>query len=165
MQISPCTVKEAKKMVALWHRHLPRIHGGLFAAAVVDGSTVVGVGIVGCPPPSWQGSGRCVISRVATTGLPNVCSMLYGALSRAAKALGYREVWTYTLASEPGTSLRAAGFKDMGMTDGRADWSRPNIGRIRKVAQAPGPKRRWRRTLRHETTSPSTTSPEGGSER
>jgi hypothetical protein len=37
-------------------------------------------------------------------------SMLYGALTRAAKALGYRHVITYKLVSEPGVSLKAAGF-------------------------------------------------------
>lgn len=36
--------------------------------------------------------------------------MIYGALVRAAFALGYDSVVTYTLASEPGTSLRASGW-------------------------------------------------------
>jgi hypothetical protein len=146
MQLAPCTVKEALRFVKQAHRHLPNLQGGLFAVKVTDdliGDTL-GVGIVGNPPRVWQGTGRVVISRCATDGAENACSMVYGALCRAAKALGYREVWTYTLADEPGTSLRAAGFVDMGVSRG-GDWgceSRP-----RKAAVKPEPKRRWLRKL------------------
>ena len=38
-------------------------------------------------------------------GVKNGCSMLYGAAWRAARALGYRRLGTYTLQTEPGTSL------------------------------------------------------------
>ena len=142
-----CTVKEARRLVKSWHRHLPDVRGGLFAAKVVEGEEVVGVGIAGNPPPTWQGTGRLVISRVATTGARNACTMLYGALAGAAQRLGWREVWTYTLPEESGTSLKAAGFEDMGLTEG-GEWDRPNIGRHRKAAVRPEPKRRWRRVLR-----------------
>lgn len=143
--IAPCSVKEACRLVKAWHRHLPDVQGGLFAARVVDAAGVtVGVAIAGNPPRVWQGTGRVVISRVATTGAGNACSELYGALARAAKALGYLEVWTYTLPDEPGTSLRAAGFEDMGVTRG-GEHDRPS--RRRKPAVRPDPKRRWRRRL------------------
>ena len=36
--------------------------------------------------------------------------MLYGAAWRAAKALGYKKIYTYTRQSENGSSLRAAGW-------------------------------------------------------
>lgn len=145
MRIVPCTVKEAQRRVAEWHRHLPRVQGALFAAAVAnDSGEWVGVGLVGNPPRVWQGTGRCVITRIATTGHENACSMLYGALCRAAKALGYREAWTYTLPEEPGTSLRAAGFQDMGWTKAE-EHDRPS--RPRKPAVNAGKKRRWMRQL------------------
>jgi hypothetical protein len=147
----PITVKAARRQVAAWHRHLPDLQGGLFAVQVVERDSVfdgtwhcVGVGVVGNPPRVWQGTGRAVISRVATDGAENACSMVYGALARAAKALGYAEAWTYTLPEEPGTSLRAAGFMDMGLTDG-GEWSRPS--RARNAAKRPEPKRRWMRKL------------------
>lgn len=85
-----------------------------------------------------------MISRVATEGAENACSMLYGAMARAAKALGWSEVWTYTLPEESGASLRAAGFVDMGMTRAE-EWSRPS--RARRPAVRPEAKRRWRRQL------------------
>jgi hypothetical protein len=146
LDIAPCTVKAARKMVKLWHRHLEDVQGGLFAAQCVtpEGKSV-GVAIAGNPARVWQGQAKLVISRVATTGYDNACSALYGALCRAAKALGYKEVWTYTLPHEPGTSLRAAGFIDMGMTSG-GEHDRPS--RRRKPAKHPEPKRRWLRKLK-----------------
>lgn len=113
-------------------------------AVVDDAGEVVGVGIAGNPARTWQGTGRVVLSRVATPGTENACSMIYGALCRAAKALGYREAWTYTLPEEPGASLRAAGFEDRGLTDG-GEWDRPS--RARRAAVRPEPKRRWVRRL------------------
>jgi hypothetical protein len=145
IEIAPCTVKAATRKVREWHRHLPELQGGLFAAqCVTQDGECVGVAVAGNPCRQWQGTGRLVISRVATDGYQNACSKLYGALCRAAKALGYREVWTYTLPEEPGTSLKAAGFVDMGLTDG-GEWSRPS--RRRNAAKRPEPKRRWVRQL------------------
>lgn len=158
MKIVPCTVKAARKKVAEWHRHLRDIQGGLFAAQVVDADGVcVGVAIAGNPSRVWQGQSKLVISRVAAQeGLPHVvasdgklhaapaCTKLLAALCGAAKSLGYREVWTYTLPHEDGRSIRAAGFIDMGMTDG-GEHDRPS--RKRKPARHPEPKRRWLRKL------------------
>jgi hypothetical protein len=144
MKPSPITVSAAQRYVAEHHRHLPRVQGGLFAVAATSAGQIAGVAIAGNPPRVWQGTGRVVISRVATTGAENACSMLYGAICRAAKALGYREAWTYTLPEEPGTSLRAAGFQDMGLTRG-GEHDRPS--RARTPAVRPDPKRRWMRRL------------------
>jgi len=139
------TVKAARRHVKEWHRHLPDLQGGLFAVGVQLDSVLVGVGVCANPARMWQGTGRVIISRVATDGHDNACSMVYGALCRAAKALGYREAWTYTLPSEPGASLRAAGFEDMGLTSG-GEHDRPS--RRRKPAKHPEPKRRWVRRLK-----------------
>lgn len=144
IRICPTTIKAAMRYVREHHRHLPIVRGGLFAAAAANDGGLVGVAIAGRPSRLWEGTGRVVITRVATDGTPNACSALYGALCRAAKALGYREVWTYTLPEEPGTSLRAAGFADMGLTDG-GEHDRPS--RRRAPAVRPEPKRRWLRTV------------------
>lgn len=150
--LAPCTVKAALKRVEAWHRHLPELQGGLFAVQIQLNGECVGVGIFGNPSRAWQGTGRGVIARCAARALlPPVgnhaapaCTMLYGSLCRAAKALGYREAWTYTLPEEPGTSLRAAGFVEKGMSDG-GEWGRPS--RPRKDAVRSEPKRRWLRVL------------------
>jgi hypothetical protein len=133
-------------VVRQWHRHLPDLQGGLFAVqCVAPNGTCVGVGIAGNPARVWQADAKLVISRVATQGYDNACSMIYGALARAGKALGYQEIWTYTLPEENGASLRASGFQDMGLSDG-GNWGRPS--RNRKPAVRPEAKRRWRRILK-----------------
>jgi hypothetical protein len=155
--IAPCSVKAALKKVQEWHRHLPDLQGGLFAAKLVLDGEWVGVGVFGNPCQEWQDTGRGVITRCAVTeGLARVidsegeehaapgCTMLYSALCRAAKALGYREAWTYTLPHESGKSLRAANFADMGMTDGG---EHDRKSRRRKPAINSEPKRRWVRQL------------------
>lgn len=142
--VEPVTVAEARRLVKLWHRHLPDIQGGLFAASVVADRVCVGVAIAGLPARVWQGTRRIAITRVATTAEPMACSMLYGALCAAAKAIGYREAWTYTLPDEPGISLRAAGFQDKGVGRG-GELDRP--GRPRRPVKDARPKRRWMRLL------------------
>lgn len=158
MKIAPCTVTAAKLKVKEWHRHLKDIQGGLFAAQVIDDTgQCVAVALAGNPARVWQKEAKLVISRVAAEeDQPKIicskgrehaspsCTMLYGALCRAAKALGYCEVWTYTLPEESGISLKAAGFIDMGLSAG-GEHSRPS--RYRKPAVRPEPKRRWLRIL------------------
>ncbi|MDQ2878538.1 MAG: hypothetical protein M3R41_05640 [Pseudomonadota bacterium] len=144
VDLIPVTVKAARAWVLDHHRHLPRIQGGLFAVGCGIAGNLSGVAIAGNPPRVWQGTGRIVISRVSTDETPNACSMLYGAICRVAKALGYREAWTYTLIEEPGTSLRAAGFQDMGMTRAE-EWNRAS--RPREATARPDAKRRWMRRL------------------
>jgi hypothetical protein len=71
----------------------------------------VALGFWDIPWPASQIDGRTAeVYRIASDGVPNGCSMLYGALVRAAWALGYDKALTYTLADEPGTSLKASGW-------------------------------------------------------
>lgn len=144
LKIVPMSVKQARKQVKAWHRHLPDLQGGLFACGVEADGILVGVTVAGNPARVWQGTGRVVISRCATTGERNACSKLYGAICRAAQALGYREAWTYTLPEEPGTSLRAAGFEEVGVTPGG---EHDRAKRPRKKAVRPDHKTRWCRVL------------------
>lgn len=149
LRVVPVTIKAAAKWVVATHRHLKRFNGGRFAVGVADATGALrGVGVVGNGPQVWEGTGRMIITRVATDGFPNACSMLYGALCRAGKNLGYIEAWTYTMPSEgeTGASLKAAGFTDMGLTKG-GEHDRPNIGRRRAKAENANPKRRWVRRL------------------
>lgn len=156
-RLVPVTGKAARRWIADNHRHLPRLQGALFAVGVANYDQLVGVGTAGNPPRVWQGTGRFVITRVAVVpDLPPItdrfgekhafpaCTMIYRALCRAGRALGYREAWTYTLPHESGQSLRAAGFIDMGLTDG-GEHDRPS--RARAPAVNAEPKRRWMRRL------------------
>ena len=58
------------------------------------------------------------MTRLCTTGERNVCSMLYSAAARAARAMGYRKIITYTLDTEDGASIRAAGWTCAGSAGG-----------------------------------------------
>lgn len=126
------TLTDARAYVEQQHRHHPPPQGGLFAVGVAEGETVRGVAIVGRPVARMNDDGfTAEVTRVATDGARNACSMLYGACWRAARALGYRKVITYTLASEPGTSLRASGWRVVGEVKGRS-WSVPSRPRVDK---------------------------------
>lgn len=112
--------------------------------------TILGVAIAGHPARVWMNTRTIAILRVACVdarenpAARNACSMLYGALCRAAKALGYLHAWTYTLPGEPGESLRGAGFIERGMTRGE-EHDRPSRPRAKAVSAEP--KRRWYRQL------------------
>jgi len=54
---------------------------------------------------------------------------LYGAARRATFALGYRRLITYILSSETGTSLKAAGWKVLGVAGG-GKWHRKERPRV-----------------------------------
>lgn len=110
--IVPVTLKQANDFVELHHRHNDPLPGYKFAIGVKDGSGALrGVAIVGYPCAQVLNDGvRAEIRRVCTDGARNACSMLYGAARRAARAMGHKPVITYTLPSEGGASLRAAGF-------------------------------------------------------
>lgn len=112
MRIVPMRLAEANEAVQRWHRHHKPVAGYLFAVGVSDDGTLRGVAIVGRPVARHLDDGHTAeITRCATDGARNACSMLLGACRRAAKALGYQRVVTYTLPEEGGASLRAAGFR------------------------------------------------------
>lgn len=126
LQIRPITLREANKYVAEKHRHNMPTNGHKFSIACYDGDRLVGVAIAGQPIARKLDDGLTIeIRRVCTDGTRNACSILYGACSRCAKEMGYKRVITYTLVSEPGSSLKAAGFKDCGEAGG-VSWNMPS---------------------------------------
>lgn len=142
LTVSPCSVRAARGWVRETHRHLPSVQGGLWAVQLLSDGERVGVAIVGHPARVWMDDGVLAVLRVAVIeGVPNGCSKLLGACAAAAKAMGASDLVTYTLADEPGTSLRAAGWVEAGRTEGNGQWSCPS--RPRKPAADPRPKRRW----------------------
>lgn len=140
----PVTLTEAREYCRKWHRTHRPPQGGLFAVACAHyGQTPCGVAIVGRPVARHLDDGwTAEVTRVATDGTKNACSFLYGACWRAARALGYIRLVTYTLRVEPGTSLRAAGFEAVHETKSER-WTRP--ARERFDEDAPQQKIRWER--------------------
>lgn len=120
LTVVPLPLGEANEFVRQHHRHHRPTVGHKFSIGVADADGAIrGVAIVGRPVARRLDNGLTLeVNRVATDGCPNACSALYGAAWRAAKALGYRRLITYTLNTEPGTSLRGAGWKCLGERGG-----------------------------------------------
>ncbi len=131
----PITRDEACAFIERHHRHHGRPQGYLFAVAASDDvgaehALIVGVAVVGRPvAPNLQDGWTAEVTRLATDGTRNACSFLYGACWRAARALGYRRLVTYTLPQEGGASLRAAGWRLIGEAGG-GSWSRESRPRV-----------------------------------
>lgn len=147
LRAAAITLAEANSYVAAFHRHNGRLPSAKFAIAAVDrAGLVVGVAIAGLPKARLLAQrGTLEVNRVCTQGYENACSFLYGSCKRAAKALGYCRLVTYTTSDEPGASLKASGWTAVTESSG-GTWARPNQQRTRKLASDThdlGAKVRW----------------------
>ena len=126
----PLSLEEANAFVERHHRHHRPVVGHKFSIGAALGDDVVGVAIVGRPVSRHRDDGLTLeVTRLCTDGARNACSFLYGAAARAAFALGFKRIGTYTLPAEGGASLRAAGWRLIAETPGRS-WSvqsRPRV--------------------------------------
>lgn len=140
MEVVPVSLRDANAFVALLHRHHKPVVGHKFSLAVSD-EKIRGVAIVGRPVSRMADDGWTLeVNRCCTDGARNACSMLYRAAWRAARALGYKRLITYTLPSEGGASLRGAGFKLLGEAGG-GQWTRKNRPRVENMED--GTKLKW----------------------
>lgn len=128
LRIVPVSFKDACEFVAAWHRHHQPTKFHIFSLGVADGHGVLrGVAVVMRPVARHFDNGQTLeVARSATDGTPHVNSMLYGACWRAAKALGYRRLITYTQEGESGSSLRAAGWRVIAERPPQPGWDRPS---------------------------------------
>lgn len=132
LSIERIDLGEANAFVRQHHRHHKPVIGHLFSLGAAKEGKIVGVAIVGRPVARGRDDGvTAEITRLATDGTRNACSFLYGASARAAFALGFKRIGTYILASEPGTSLSAAGWRQIGEVRGRS-WDTPSRPRVDK---------------------------------
>lgn len=123
LELIPVSLKQANAFVEKYHRHHKASRGHKFSIGVSEGGKLVGVCICGRPVSRYLDDGKTLeVNRLCTDGTRNACSILYGAAFRAAVAMGYERVITYILESEPGTSLKAAGYKCEG-TAGGLEWT------------------------------------------
>lgn len=147
------TLREARRFIGEHHRHNLPPKGWLFGVALWDEDKVVGVGVASRPVARGLDNGRTMeVVRTCTDGTKNANSMIYGALCRAAKALGYHKVVTYTLAEESGASLKAAGFGIDAELAPRDEWKYSGQVRMQQdifgeERRPPGAKIRWVKDL------------------
>lgn len=153
LEIRPVTQAVAKAFVREHHRHNPPPAGWRWGHGCYNGDELVGVAMVGRPvaraldPDAVVEVNRvCVAAPVAKLTW-NACSMLYGAAAKEAKRRGYERIITYTLVTEPGTTLRAAGWEPVAKVRGRS-WSCKSRPRTDTSKTQRTDKTRWERVLR-----------------
>lgn len=143
LELQPIDFKEACAFVKAHHRHHqpPKFH--LFSIGVNDGRNVVGVIMIMRPVAvAYNDTYTAEVSRCCTDGTPHAASKLYAAAWRACRAMGYRRLITYTLNTEPGTSLVAAGWTAVAEVKGKT-WNGPMRGRPRVDKHPLQDKIRW----------------------
>lgn len=132
LQLIPIPLDEANAFVSQHHRHHRPVVGHKFSIGAAMDDKIVGVVIVGRPVSRGRDDGLTLeVTRLCTDGTRNACSFLYGAAARAAFSLGYKRIGTYILVSEPGASLKAAGWHLIGEVKGRS-WSCSSRPRVDK---------------------------------
>lgn len=129
LEIVPMTLAEANEFVRRFHRHHKPVPGSKFCVGISNGE-ICGVAIVGRPVSRMLDDGWTLeVNRTCTDGTKNANSALYAACWRAARALGYRRLITYTIPTESGASLRGAGWRCLGKAGG-GKWSRSSRPRV-----------------------------------
>lgn len=129
MRVVPITLKQAKDFVTSFHRHNKAPVGHKFSIGLAnDNGELIGVATAGRPVARALDDGLTIeVNRTCTLGDRNANSMLYGAVWRAAKAMGYTRIITYTQADESGESLRAAGFVKVKDLPPRGSWADSSV--------------------------------------
>lgn len=133
MTARPIGWREAKAFVDRLHRHHFSPQGWKFGIGAEKNGQLVGVVMVGRPVSRMLDDGKTAeVIRLVTDGTRNACSFLYARARQIALLMGFSRIITYILASEPGTSLKAAGWK-FEREAGGGSWSRPSRGRKDKA--------------------------------
>ncbi len=151
LEVRPIALADARAFVLEHHAHSAPPVGWRFGAGIWNGEDLVGVVTVGRPVSRHIDQERvvevtrlCVRRDLAPALVRNACSQLYAWSAREAARRGFDVIMTYTLESEPGVTLKAAGWRRDILSRG-GSWNRP--GRAREDAGPTEPKRRWIRIL------------------
>ena len=141
LNLQPISKPEADAFIIKHHSHHKPTIGWKFGIGCNNGEKIVGIICIGRPVSRHLDNGYTAeVTRCCTDRTPHVASKLYAAAWRAAKAMGYQRMITYTLEEELGTSLIAAGWKSLYKSPG-CSWSVPSRPRIDKHPL--GPKNAW----------------------
>jgi hypothetical protein len=155
LEVAPIEWRDAKAFVGEHHEHCQEPAGWRFGAAVRNGKQLIGVVTVGRPVARAYDKSKvvevnrlCVRRDVPRPLVWNACSLLYGWSAREARKRGFERIITYTLETESGVSLRAAGFVPEAQVRARkSGWS--TASRPRDADRTPNVnKTRWARELR-----------------
>ena len=98
LRLRPISLRDANEYVRQHHRHHKPVAGHKFSIGCEADGELVGVIIAGRPVSRYLDDGFTLeVTRLCTNGEKNACSFLYGAAARAAAAMGYKRIITYTL--------------------------------------------------------------------
>lgn len=145
----PITFKHAKEYVNKYHRHNTAPQGHKFSIGLMSpiDEEVIGVVIASVPKSRIlaQDPYMLEINRCCSNAYyENVCSKLYSLAVKAGRSMGYRRFITYTLESEPGSSLKAVGFRPDGIVpSSHGGWDSPSRPRKKAARYPEGKKVRW----------------------
>jgi hypothetical protein len=155
LQLESVTPRVVRRFIARHHAHCSVPVIWRFHQAVFNGSTLLGVAVVGNPvAPALMGRrivevNRLCVRRDTPAALRwNAASMLYGWCAREAQRRGWQKIITYTRSDEPGTSLQAAGWERETVVRGRG-WH--SARRQRSNRNSWIDKIRWSRTFVNKT--------------
>ena len=119
----PLSLKAANEFVTTHHRHNKKTAGHKFSiGATLDGE-LIGVAICGRPVARALDNGTTLeVLRVCIKDPAprNACSYLYARCQKIWTAMGGEKIITYTLESEPGSSLKAVNWLVAATTKKRA---------------------------------------------
>lgn len=149
----PIELREANAFIEEKHRHHSRVQGHRFSIGVVDGNgTLRGCAVLGRPTSGLDPKQILEVTRLCSDGTPNVCSMLYAAAARAAKAIGYKRIQTYIYESEHGSSLKATGWRFERKAHPSGRHRKRSDGASRNTDHVGIPKTLWVKDLQNEVS-------------
>lgn len=126
LRVRPISYRQARDFITTHHLTPPQGHTFSLGLTNPTGD-LLGVAVVGRPLARHLDDGLTAeITRLATDGSRNACSVLLAAAWRVARHMGYQRMITYTRADEPGTSLRAAGWTAVTDLPAIPGWDRPS---------------------------------------
>jgi hypothetical protein len=139
VKLRPITLRAANAFVLEHHRHSKPVRGWKFGVSVVDADgNLRGVAMAGRPVARALDDGVTLeVNRTCTDGFDNANSKLYGAIWRAAQALGYERAYTYTEEGESGSSLKAAGWRIDAILPPRGSWAESSV-KLRDIRDPEG---------------------------
>ena len=152
LQVKPIKQSDAKDFIQQHHRHNKPPVGWRFGAGIWNWETLIGVVMVGRPVArkldhhsTVEVNRLCIDTNIDPELSAHACSQLYGWSAREAKKRGFEKIITYTLQTESGVSLKAAGWLNEGSAGG-GSW---NVKSRPRIDSAPIAKKiRWSRQLR-----------------
>lgn len=150
LKVVPLHLWQANELVTQLHRHHKLIRVHKFSIGATKNGVPCAAAICMRPAARSLDDGTVIeVARLVSDGTDNACSLLYARCAKIAKLMGYLKIQTYILETEPGISLRGAGWTlektGCGGTPQGKRTNRPNGHEVNDVTFMK--KQRWAKLL------------------